>query len=185
MIDKTQEHYLGLLKSSEQILIKKNPAGAHTFPTKNKKLGPCDSQSIPYLSNCEFDLALEMLEFLYSKSSKISNIQDLESSEKSDTKKLKGSFFTIDQTLNKLNIKNSHYLKSGAQPTKSLAPFGYMYASESCLNSPETCPIHIALHGCEMSDSFDKSFDEAYQKQVLTKQETHVLPNNPDSKNQK
>ena len=46
----------------------------------------------------------------------------------------------------------------------------YLYASQKCLDNPNSCDTHVALHGCEMSDSFDAAFDKRYSEQVAKTQ---------------
>ena len=125
--------------------------GGHNFPTDKEGLNDCKEQDIPYISSCGMDIAKEILEHTTGKSLVKSTVK-------------REHLYMVDQTL---DLKNkAHSEDKWIQPSMSLAPYGYLYAPEQCLNNPASCTVHVALHGCKMSDSFSQEFDEKYQKQV-------------------
>lgn len=72
--------------------------------------------------------------------------------------------YVLDQNLDLKNLIRPE--KDWKQPSASIAPYAYLYATENCLQNPASCRLHVALHGCEMSDSFNKDFDDLYTEQV-------------------
>jgi hypothetical protein len=73
--------------------------------------------------------------------------------------------FLVDQNLSFVNTINPE--KDWVSPEASIAAYGYLYANEKCLNNPESCQLHIALHGCKMTDSYNEDFQKKYESQVL------------------
>lgn len=154
MQTRLEEFYVQNGVEKKQIKIKKL-VGGHNFPTNKKNLNACDNQSVPYVSSCKFNVAQDMLQHLTGKKllTGSANLKNL---------------YRVDQNLEPQNeaLKQAEW----KAPAQSLAPYGYLYASEKCLNSPSSCEVHVALHGCEMSDSFDTAFDKRYQDQVAQTQ---------------
>lgn len=129
-------------------------SGGHNFPTDKEGLNPCEAQDVPYISSCQLDVAQQVLTHLTG--------QTLQKS-----KPQMEHLYLVDQTLDHKNqVVQSQNENTWKQPTQSLAPYGYLYAPEQCLKNPSSCAVHVALHGCKMSDSFSKDFDESYQNQV-------------------
>lgn len=125
--------------------------GGHNFPTDKENLNSCLAEKVPYISSCNKDVAKEILE------QTTSNLY-IKSEPSLD------HIFVVDQNL---DVKNKMAAeKDWKQPSQSLAPYGYLYANEKCLKDPASCHLHVALHGCEMSDSYNKDFDEVYAEQV-------------------
>jgi len=154
MVQKLQEFYLKNGVKKKQIKITQTKGG-HNFPTKKNGLNSCDSQNVPYVASCNYDAAGDILSHLLKKP-----LQPMAPEMR--------NLFIVDQTLDHQNININHLsTKDLKQPTKSVSSYGYLYASDTCLNSPERCHMHVALHGCEMSDSFDKDFDDSFQKQII------------------
>lgn len=158
MMSKTVEFFEKLKVPNEFIKTDFIQFAGHTYPTDKKDLNACMDQKFPYISSCNKNLALDMMSFLTSK--------NLESTEINTD-----NLYLVDQTINQQNIHLANPEK-GQQPTPSVGPYGYLYGSEKCLNNPENCQIHVALHGCEMSDSFDLQFDRNYTDQV---QKTQIV----------
>lgn len=140
ILGKNIEFYEKMNVPQENIKVLENPKGAHTFPTDKKDLNSCSSQGIPYISSCGLDLAGEILKQALGKETLVRNSEEAEP-----------VLFIVKQS-----IDEKH-------PT-SVADYGYMATPPYCLENPEQCKVHVALHGCEMSDSFDQDFDESYQK---------------------
>ncbi len=143
---------LGVLPENLKLLTS---AGGHNFPTAKKGLAPCESQSIPYIASCDLDLAGEILSDAVSDTS---THRPLKKTEHYDDR-VENNLFQINQ---KILLKDSegHEL---VHPS-SVASYGYLAASPFCLENPAQCHLHVALHGCEMSDSFDQKFDQSYAK---------------------
>lgn len=136
--------------------------GSHNFPISEKKGIDCNKEDVPYLGNCQYDLAFEILSHL-----------DQISNEKNEINE--NNLFMIDQTLT--NENKVREMKKFKQPTASIAPYGYLYASDECLNNPRSCKLHVALHGCKMSDSYNDEFQQSYQTQVQNTKDLHVKKN--------
>lgn len=152
MQDQNIRFYEKMNVAKENITVVKG-VGGHSYPTDQKGLNACESQGVPYLSSCEIDLAGDLLTAVLGQ-------QDLVRSAKDSEK--------IYQVRQKL----------GASHPESVAEYGYLAAPDSCLKNPSQCRLHVALHGCEMADSFDHEFDKKFQAaaklgflQVLHKEE--------------
>lgn len=140
LLAKNKEFYEKMNVPSNQVLNIENSKGAHNFPTDYLDLNSCSHQGIPYVSSCELNLAGKILKQVMGTKELVRNPEDVES-----------HFFKVTQRI------------LGAHP-KSVSDYGYLAASPYCLENPADCRVHVALHGCEMSDSFDPSFDERYSK---------------------
>ncbi len=143
MKDKLKEFYHEM-KVPDSNLKLVGTTGAHNFPTDLKDQNSCFSQSVPYISSCQLDLAGEILKHLTGLQNPIRSL-DREANEK--------NLYQVTQELTGPD--------ANLRP-KSVADYGYLAASDFCLNHPEQCSVHVALHGCEMSDSFDSVFDKVY-----------------------
>jgi poly(3-hydroxybutyrate) depolymerase len=97
---------------------------AHHFPTLSKG-HKCDISESPYLGNCAYDAAGELLSFL---------IGPLSPKAETTT----GSLLTFDQK------------KLGGNAAASLAGQGYVYMPLSCQQG-ESCKLHISFHGCNQN----------------------------------
>jgi poly(3-hydroxybutyrate) depolymerase len=99
---------------------------AHTFPTDFSGTGDnaCNSASSPYISNCSYDGAGAVLQWMYGSLSARNNGT------------LGGTVVSFDQT--------GSYGASGMDTT------GYLYVPANCANG-QVCKLHVALHGCLQS----------------------------------
>ncbi|MBL7687690.1 MAG: hypothetical protein JNJ49_06620 [Bdellovibrionaceae bacterium] len=111
--------------------------GGHTFPTDRKDGGGCAEEKVPYLGNCGVDLAGQILEHLYSDKMK------------------RGKAATVQRISQSIPGRPS-----------SVAEYGYFATSNFCLANPRSCRLHVALHGCKMSDSFDEEFQNEFEKSL-------------------
>jgi poly(3-hydroxybutyrate) depolymerase len=100
-------------------------AMAHTFPTLSGE-SACDVSESPYLGNCGFDGAGEVLSRLYAEKPSVAAKAD-------------GELHRFDQKA---------YLPEGKDAM--LADTGYVYVPKACA-AGETCGLHIALHGCQQN----------------------------------
>ncbi len=149
MQNKLKEHYLAVGVKSENIQMEEGE-GSHNFPTVRTDGIDCGSEEVPYVSSCGIDVAGNILKQLVK------------------TSLVRGEFtkehiYLVDQTDFFNGTKRE---EEWVQPSASIAPYGYLYASDKCLETPGLCHLHVALHGCKMSDSYQESFQAQYQNQV-------------------
>jgi predicted peptidase len=97
---------------------------AHHFPTLNYG-SQCEVYEPPFIGNCDYDAAGNMLNFIYS------TLQPRNTEPQ-------GKLELIDQQL------------LGGENATSLAEQGYMYIPESC-QAGESCQLHISFHGCKQN----------------------------------
>ncbi|MDG0817131.1 alpha/beta hydrolase family protein [Bdellovibrio svalbardensis] len=142
MADRLQEFYTRLGATGNQLKMVFSE-GNHNFPTLREDGIPCAEAKPPYIANCKIDLAGQILTHLLNR----------------------------NLVRSKFNEHNFHVVSQTKGPD-SVASYGYLYANPLCLNKPSACDLHVALHGCKMSDSFDKNFQAAYEAKV---QLTRVL----------
>ncbi|KAL0248946.1 hypothetical protein GEMRC1_004180 [Eukaryota sp. GEM-RC1] len=103
-----------------------NNQGEHAMPTK-KYGSDCLYNGAPYINNCDYDGAREVLDWL---------IGDLPS--------VPGLF----QEKNLYFFAQRDHLPFGLTLSNlSLGSSGMVYVPEQCLE-PGTCPLHVAFHGC-------------------------------------
>ncbi|MFT4938957.1 MAG: poly(3-hydroxybutyrate) depolymerase [Paraglaciecola sp.] len=97
---------------------------AHHFPTLTNG-NACDVSEPPFLGNCGYDAAGELLNFIY---------PDLQA--------------RVALTSGKISpIKQQ---KLGGDAASSLAHTGYVYIPQSCQQG-ESCRLHISFHGCNQN----------------------------------
>jgi hypothetical protein len=114
--------------SSNTIYVTTNGA-AHTFPTDFAGSGDnaCGSATSPYISNCGYDGAGAVLQWMYGRLNA------------RNTGTLSGSVVSFSQT--------GSYGASGMDTT------GYLYVPKACQDGLTVCKLHVALHGCLQSYS--------------------------------
>ncbi|KAH1555235.1 hypothetical protein LV164_007362 [Aspergillus fumigatus] len=103
---------------------------AHTFPTDFDAAGDnsCSSSVSPYISNCQYDGAGAVLQWMYGPLNA------------RNPGTLSGSVVSFSQT--------GEYGASGMDTT------GYLYVPRACQPGSSTvCKLHVALHGCKQSYS--------------------------------
>jgi hypothetical protein len=94
-------------------------AFAHHFPTDNSAASACDVSTTPFIANCQYDAAGELLQHL------LGNVQP-----KADTSS--GSMLELTQS----------------QAGSLMAKTGYAYIPKRC-GMGEPCRLHISFHGCK------------------------------------
>ncbi len=87
----------------------------------------CLVKGSPYINNCNFDLAGQLLSFLYGKL------------KPRNEKELGGKYIAFDQ--------------SGFLTGHGLGKVGYLYVPKNCSDG-QLCKLHVALHGCLQNVSF-------------------------------
>jgi poly(3-hydroxybutyrate) depolymerase len=110
---------------SQQIRFKRDLKAQHAMPTDFYG-NPCASLASPYISNCAYDAAGELLQWIYgSLSPKTSN-------------KAAGAFIQFDQ---------SEFLANPA--SHGMAATGYLYIPPGCEGDASGCRLHVVFHGCK------------------------------------
>lgn len=108
------------------------PDAPHGFITDGAGK-PCSRMGIPWINNCEFDLAGALLNFLDPAAARPVSAP--------------GRFTYFDQQ------------KFGAE--KSLYAWGVLYVPKACEGAGARCGLHVAFHGCQMNPDFiDRQFLE-------------------------
>lgn len=136
VVDVTANYYRHFMPET-QLKVVHHPKAGHAMITE--KFGnACSVSKSPYISQCGFDAAGELLQFL---------LGDL----KPKAEKVPStSLYTFSQ----LDYFNNR------DPSTSLNPQGHIYIPQACLEG-EPCRLHIALHGCQQSEDFgNRSFFE-------------------------
>ncbi|GAB3248472.1 fibronectin type III domain-containing protein [Chitinimonas naiadis] len=100
---------------------------AHTFPTDTASTGnnSCSSASSPYISNCNYDAAGALLQWIYGSLNARNNGT------------LTGQFIEFNQ---------SEFIAS--PNSKGMAATGWLYVPASCASGTQ-CKLHVAFHGCQ------------------------------------
>jgi poly(3-hydroxybutyrate) depolymerase len=153
MLEKLKDFYHQFHVPDANIKISQGPGG-HNFPTDHEGENDCSAQEVPYVSSCGMDVAGDLLKH-------VTGHADLQRS--MDRDQSVKNLYQVSQDLG---------ADSSVQRPSSIATYGYLAASPACLANPEQCDVHVALHGCKMSDSFDDNFDNslsAFVKQSYMK----------------
>jgi poly(3-hydroxybutyrate) depolymerase len=109
----------------ENVSYKVSDGADHTFPTDFNAPGnnPCSAAGKPYVSNCGYDGAGEVLKWLYGKLKGRSDNPPA------------GHITSFDQT---------SFIADG----RGMDSIGYVYVPADCA-AGRPCRLHVALHGCE------------------------------------
>lgn len=105
-----------------QIRYVKNVEAGHNFPTRGKGHA-CSASQPPFVGDCDYDAAGELLNHLYS-----------------------GLRTPASESLAALTEVNL----PGAAAT-GLSDSAYLYVPEACAEGGQTCAAHLVLHGCAQS----------------------------------
>lgn len=133
-LGKLNEFYEEFLPQS-RIRIKSDFKAAHGFPTLDYGI-ECLKVGIPWLLNCNYDLAGEVLSNLSNKVLK------------PRTQALRENLSSFDQT-------------EFAPENALMHDWGGLYVPKACRSKESKCALHVALHGCQMnSDFIQKQFIE-------------------------
>lgn len=111
-----------------RLVYRTDVAAAHGFPTLDEGIG-CDTPGAPWLNDCDFDGAGELLRHLYG---------ELEPSVRASDSRLQA----FDQ---------HRYAHPGA--LSSLEEIAYAYVPKRCAEGVQ-CRVHVAFHGCGQGTSF-------------------------------
>jgi len=113
-------HYV----DASRIAYKRNLAAEHAMPTDSYG-NACSALGTPYINNCNYDAAGEMLNWIYGPLAARSST-------------LSGRFIAFDQ---------SEFIAVPAW--HGMADVGYLYIPPSCESGG--CRLHVAFHGCQQS----------------------------------
>jgi poly(3-hydroxybutyrate) depolymerase len=117
------------------------PGAGHSWVTKNFG-NPCDANASPFINNCMYDQAEDMLSTIYG---------PLQPPQKGQ---LSGRIVPFDQT---------EFVPGNAAKANGMSDTGYLYIPKACeaVAAPR-CRLHVALHGC--LQSAEVLSDEFYTK---------------------
>jgi len=101
----------------------------HSWVTKNFG-NACDANASPYINNCNYDQAGEMLQTLYGPLQPPAVAPD-------------GRIVAFDQT---------EFVPNKAAKANGLSATGYLYVPKACdAGAAQPCRLHVVLHGCLQS----------------------------------
>jgi poly(3-hydroxybutyrate) depolymerase len=112
---------------ASQIAYQNQIPSGHGWVT-NKFGNPCNAQVTPWINNCNYDLAGEILKHFYG-----TLVQNRVS-----RNGLQSQLFPFDQS--EFQTQNS-----------GLFDYGYVYIPQACVSRRAPCRLHVALHGCVMN----------------------------------
>jgi hypothetical protein len=118
-------HYI----DAASIFYKNDIAAEHAMPTDFFG-NPCATRADPFISNCNYDAAGQLLQWIYG------NLNP------KNTGQLGGSFINFDQN-EFIDQATSH----------GMAPDGWLYVPATCGNK-EGCKLHVVFHGCKQYETY-------------------------------
>lgn len=126
--DRLYEFYANFIPKN-QIVYQSTVNAGHSWVTNNYG-NSCASESIPYINNCNYDMAGDILKLFYG-NLKVS---------RAPRAAVNTQLYQFDQT--EFQTQNS-----------ALYNFGYIYVPKACMESRrnrtmDACKLHVALHGC-------------------------------------
>jgi hypothetical protein len=108
------------------------PGAGHSWVTKNFG-SACDANAAPYINNCSYDQAGEILQTLYGGGAAL----------QPPAAKPEGRIVAFDQT---------EFVPSRAAAANGLADTGYLYVPAECEpGAAQPCRLIVTLHGCLQS----------------------------------
>ncbi len=124
VVDQLRDQYAKWIPGAN-IKYEASKAFAHHFPTLNQGTS-CDESTSPFIGQCGFDAAGEILSHLYS---------DISSPGKADDSRIKR--ISTDALPNNLG--------------DTLGDNAYAYVPQAC-EQGQSCQLHIAFHGCNQNE---------------------------------
>lgn len=136
MVGKLEEFYARMGVDRRNLVFSLR-SGGHNFPTDRKDGIACNEEKVPYVASCDYDLAGDILKH------------------------------TLGRKLQRTaaNLQNLRVVEQRNAPG-SVHTYGYLYANDFCLSQPDKCDLHVALHGCKMSDDYDEAFQQVFETKV-------------------
>ncbi|XP_038066214.1 uncharacterized protein LOC119736247 [Patiria miniata] len=128
LVGKLVEYYKGFVPATNIKTVYNVPAG-HAFITEDYG-SSCGSNSSPYINDCDYDQAFEILNHIYG------NLQQPTSST------------TANGQL--LSFSQSEFFPFYSSLYRPMAYTGYVYIPTGCV-STQNCKLHVAFHGCSQT----------------------------------
>jgi len=115
----------GGIAPAENVRYERIEGAGHTFPTDfdSRDDNPCALSLTPYISNCRFDAAGALLQWIHGTLAP------------RNTGRRTGALLAFDQT---------EFVASG----KGMSRSGWVYVPTRCAAGAAACGLHVALHGC-------------------------------------
>lgn len=121
--DATEALYAEFVPAAQLRYVKDVEAG-HNFPTRGNGHA-CTAMQSPFVGDCDYDAAGEILNFLYSD--------------------LKAPSTQLDTALTSISLPGA--AEAGLNDT------AYLFAPDACRDGDKSCALHLVLHGCAQSAS--------------------------------
>jgi poly(3-hydroxybutyrate) depolymerase len=122
VMDDLKTYYQSYVPAAN-VVYKKDIASEHAMVTDDYGSG-CSVKGAPYINDCNYDLAGEILKHIYGPLSARNNAT------------LSGTFTEFDQTA----YVSGH----------GMATTGWVYAPQACTSGTQ-CKVHVVLHGCKQN----------------------------------
>jgi hypothetical protein len=123
-----ENYYRHYINDSANIHFEKDIAAQHAMPTDFFG-NSCSTLGTPYINNCNFDAAGELLKWIYG-----SNLSP------KNTGALSGRFVEFSQ---------SEFIDDHNPTAHGMANSGFLYVPENCDKSQnQPCRLHVVFHGC-------------------------------------
>jgi hypothetical protein len=128
VMDDLFTYYRHYIKAAS-IFYKNDIAAEHAMPTDFFG-NPCATRADPFISNCRYDAAGQLLQWIYG------------SLNPKNTGQLGGSFVNFDQ---------GEFIDQASD--HGMAPDGWLYVPAACANR-EPCKLHVVFHGCKQYETY-------------------------------
>lgn len=122
VVEKTRDYFLALGVPEPSIMFRNDVDAGHAIITNVDTDVKCDVTKAPYINDCDFFQAYEILNFIY---------PDL----KPPATELTGEMIKFNQ---------KEFIDA---PFTSMSDNAYVYVPAACKN--KSCKLHVVLHGCE------------------------------------
>lgn len=127
--DRLYEFYSKFVPKAQIAYEKRIPSG-HGW-ISNSYGNACDAQATPWINNCKYDQAGEILKQFYGQL----NVS------RAPKGSLRAQLYPYDQK--EFQTQNS-----------ALYDYGYVYVPQGCLAKRSMCRLHVALHGCQQNPDY-------------------------------
>lgn len=137
-VNETYNYYRNYVPAAN-VFYKNNIAAEHSFVSDSYG-NACSDFATPYINNCNFDLAGELLKWIHGGLN-------------ARTGAVAGNFIQFDQ---------NEFRPLATRDRDGFDTSGWVYVPTNCQNGA-TCKLHVALHGCAQGQSFvgDKFYRHA------------------------
>ncbi len=135
--DMLAAQYSAWIEAENLVYISDKPF-AHHFPTLASG-HECSISQAPFIGNCDYDAAGELLSHLYS---------DLNDKSRDSADSLAAQIIEFDQS------------ELGGEYASGLADTGYAFVPSGCAQG-EVCKVHVSFHGCnQFADAVGRDYVE-------------------------